>query len=71
MSDKKSRNIEARRDSAENWDKAKNYTPPFGTIIIYDFEDDSMKIKMGDGKRTVGDLPFLYEPHLEDSSLVL
>lgn len=71
MSEKKSKDVEFRRDSAENWEKAKNYTPSFGTIVIYDFDDNSMKIKVGDGKRNVNELPFLYEPRLEDSSLVL
>ena len=71
MSEKKSKDVEVRRDSIKNWEKAKNYTPSFGTIVIYDFDDGSMKIKLGNGKTNVQDLPFLYEPHLEDSSLVL
>ena len=48
-----------KRDSAINWAKAKNYRPTLGTIIIYDFEDNSVGIKLADGESLVNDLPFL------------
>lgn len=50
-------------DLASNWAKAKNYIPDRGVIIIYEYEDGSEpNIKLGDGKRLVGDLPFLISP---------
>lgn len=45
-------------DKAENWAKAINYIPEEGTIIIYTFSDGSQRIKMGNGKAFVNDLPF-------------
>ena len=51
-------------ESSENWEKAKNFIPKKGQIIIYDGikENDSYiqspKIKIGDGIHKVSDLPF-------------
>lgn len=50
-----------KRDKCENWIKAKNFIPKENEIILYDFPDKSIKIKVGDGKSLVGDLPFLQE----------
>ena len=44
-----------------NVEKAKNFIPKEHEIILYDFPDKSIKIKVGDGKSLVGDLPFLQE----------
>lgn len=46
-------------DSAENWKKAVNYIPDSFTIIVYEFEDNSPMVKIGDGIHNVNDLPFL------------
>ncbi len=73
MSDKKAPAV-IKRDTAENWSKAKNFTPSLGTIVIYDFEDNSVGIKYADGKTLVGDLPFLNEvrkPIVKENNLVL
>jgi hypothetical protein len=60
-----------KKDSSENWAKAKNFVPKEGEIIFYD-ED---KIKIGDGLTKVNDLPFVnensYEYHLEGTTLVI
>lgn len=71
---KKTNLIECRKDTEENWNKAKNYKPSFGTIVIYEFEDGSIGMKMGNGESLVGELPFVrtvYKPTLEDGNLVL
>ena len=60
-----------KKDSSENWAKAKNFVPKEGEIIFYD-ED---KIKIGDGLTKVNDLPFInrdsYEYSLEGTTLVI
>ncbi len=46
-----------KKDTSENWRKAKNFIPKDKEIIIYtDFEPNGIKI--GDGKTKVNDLPF-------------
>lgn len=46
-------------DKAENWDKAVNYIPDKSTILIFDYDDGSFNIKLGDGVHKVKELPFL------------
>ena len=58
-------------DSAENWEKAKNFIPDSFTIVVYEFENDPPKIKIGDGIHSVGSLPFLNNKEVNDSTLVL
>lgn len=51
-------------ETARNWEKAKNFIPKKGQIIIYDGikENDNYtqppRIKIGDGTTRVNDLPF-------------
>lgn len=47
--------IVQKHDTKANWDKATNFIPLKGEIIIY---DDLNKIKIGDGSTTVGNLTF-------------
>ena len=49
-------------DLSINWEKAKNYRPSKGTIIVYEYEDSAPRIKIGNGEDLVGDLPFLINP---------
>lgn len=59
-------------DTADNWAKAKNYTPDPFTIVVYTYgEGKSPKVKMGDGIHKVADLPFLANREVEDGTLVL
>lgn len=58
-------------DKAENWDKAKNYVPDIFTIIVYEFDGASPKIKIGDGIHNVGSLPFLVRNEVNDTTLIL
>ena len=57
--------IQQKHDVAANWAKATNFIPKKGEIIIYDAEYDSngsetqtVRFKIGDGTRTVNNLPF-------------
>lgn len=49
-------------DSASNWEKAKNYIPDGGTILVYEYEGRAPRIKIGNGIDKVNDLPFLVTP---------
>ncbi|MBO7080079.1 MAG: hypothetical protein J6W64_09845 [Bacilli bacterium] len=51
-------NVLIKKDTSENWSKAKNFIPKKGEVIIYiDFEPNGIKI--GDGKTKVTELPFI------------
>ena len=58
-----------KKDTSENWSKAKNFIPKESEIIIY--IDKGMKI--GDGKTRVNDLPFINnnEYRVEDDILII
>ena len=46
-----------RHDTKENWDKNPSFTPRTGEIVIYD-DDSNSRIKIGDGKTEICNLPF-------------
>ena len=58
-------------DSEVNWNKAVNYIPDTFTIIVYTYDTDAPKVKIGDGIHKVGDLPFLNNREVVDDVLVL
>lgn len=61
-----------KKDTSENWNKAKNFIPKEKEIIVYtDFTPFGTKI--GDGKTKVNDLPFvdINEYGVEDDTLVI
>lgn len=58
-------------DTAENWKKALNYIPDSFTILVYTYENDSPKVKIGDGLHKVNDLPFLNNKEVVEDTLVL
>ena len=45
-----------KKDTSENWSKAKNFIPKENEVIIY---TDLEKKKIGDGKNLLNDLPFI------------
>lgn len=47
--------ISQKHDTSENWEKAGNFVPLAGELIIY---DDLRKIKIGTGSTKIKDLPF-------------
>lgn len=47
-----------KNDIRANWDKATNFIPKLGELILY---TDENRIKIGDGSTTVVNLPYLTE----------
>ena len=57
-------------DTLENWNKAVNFIPLPGEIIVYaaDEEHENIRIKIGDGVNGVNDLEFVNE-HITDDEI--
>ena len=53
--------IQHKHDSEANWNKAVNFIPIQGEIIVYDIDEiyNYERVKIGDGIRKVNDLPFV------------
>ena len=64
-------NATVKVDTFENWEKAVNYVPDSFTIIVYEFENGSPKVKIGDGIHKVKDLPFLSNREVVNDTLIL
>ena len=49
-----------KHDTEANWNKAVNFKPKQGELIVYDIDDTHSheRFKIGDGINTVGNLPF-------------
>ncbi len=47
-----------KKDTSENWDKAKNFIPKENEVIVYT-DLGSNVIKIGDGKTLLNELPFV------------
>jgi len=58
-------------DSFENWSKAVNYIPDSFTILVYTYDNESPKVKIGDGIHKVNELPFLSNRQVVEDTLVL
>lgn len=59
-------------DTEVNWNKAINYIPNIFTIIVYTYDNESPKIKIGDGITKVKELPFLVnQSEVKDYTLIL
>lgn len=58
-------------ETAENWKKAKSYIPDCFTIVVYTYDDTPPRIKIGDGKTLVNDLPFLIDKKEVDGNTLL
>ena len=54
-------------DTEENWNKCTSFIPNQGEMIIYDADDNYNypRVKIGDGKTIVTDLPFTIGMTLE------
>lgn len=67
--------IQLKNDTEENWNKAVNFVPLNGEVIIYDTDDThpNPRIKVGDGIKTVNELPFTgsYNYSVENKILTL
>ena len=53
--------IQLKHDTETNWDKATNFKPKDGEVIIYDIDDTHTlpRLKIGDNATVVKDLPFV------------
>ena len=53
--------IQLKNDTEANWDKATNFVPKQGELIIYstDSAHTFCRLKVGDGSTTVPNLPFI------------
>lgn len=62
-------NVIIKKDTEENWNKAKNFIPKDGEIIEY----VNAGIKIGDGKTKIIDLPFVSRNSyfIDDTTLVI
>lgn len=60
-------------DTSENWNKAKNFIPKLGEIIVYEDSNFSRRLKMGDGVTPVNDLPFvdINDYYIEDEETLV
>lgn len=58
-----------KHDVAENWQKATNFTPKQGEIIVYDRDENYNyeRFKIGDGVTLVNELPFVDESFIVSS----
>lgn len=56
-----------KHDSEANWEKATNFIPKAGEIIIYDTDETHhyCRIKIGDGSTLINNLPFSTEEEIE------
>ena len=66
-----------KRDTEQNWEKAKNFIPKKDEVIIYDC-DSTTKIKIGDGVTKVNNLKFVEEvipslnaQYIDDETIIL
>jgi len=61
-----------KKDTSVNWNKAKNFIPRENEIIIYtDFTPN--RIKIGNGKTKINNLPFIdnNEYNVEEDTLII
>ena len=61
-----------KKDTSENWNKAKNFIPKDKEIIIYT-DLVPFGTKIGDGKTKINDLPFIdiNDYNVEDDILII
>ena len=55
-------------DTEENWNKCINFIPNKGEIIVYDCDANYnyQRFKIGDGKNTIVNLPFIINTILDE-----
>lgn len=60
--------IQLKHDIEANWNKATGFIPKLAEVIIYDIDDNYgfPRMKVGDGKTVVTELPFVYDPVTKD-----
>ena len=60
--------IQMKTDTEANWNKATNFIPKNGEIIIYaiDATHNYQRVKVGNGTKKVNELPFINEAITEN-----
>lgn len=55
--------VQMKHDTEANWNKATNFVPLAGEIIIYDIDasNPTQRMKIGNGIDILSNLPFVYE----------
>ena len=58
-----------KHDIESNWNRASTFIPKQGEVIIYDIDNNYSyeRFKIGDGTRTIADLPFYLEHEVADA----
>lgn len=53
--------VRNKHDTQANWEKAVNFVPLNGEIIIYDIDENHIypRVKIGDGTTKINELPFV------------
>lgn len=56
-----------KHETQEDWEKAVNFIPLLAEIIVYDTDSThtQARLKIGDGKTNVNDLPFIGEKMIQ------
>lgn len=64
--------IQLKNDTEENWNKAINFVPLKGEVIIYSADDAHpfCRLKVGNGITTVSDLPFIHSNTLDKELII-
>lgn len=64
--------IQLKNDTEENWNKAINFVPLKGEVIIYSADDTHpfCRLKVGNGITVVSDLPFIYSNALDKELII-
>ena len=64
--------VQQKHDIENNWNKAVNFIPLAGEIIIYDPDTahSYARLKCGDGVTTVVNLPFMFEEEIKEAILI-
>ena len=62
--------IQHKHDTEANWQKAENFVPLIGEIIVYDPDtiNENSRIKIGDGITTASNLPFITDVDINNLS---
>lgn len=60
-----------KHDTEANWNKAVNFIPKQGELIVYDPDATYtyVRVKIGDGVKTVGALPFIDDTKANKSEI--
>jgi hypothetical protein len=60
--------IQFKHDTEENWNKAENFYPLPGEVIVYDADETHAypRVKIGDGVTLAKELPFIHDLVEED-----